>query len=142
MENTVKEKPVRVVVVDDSRDFRDLVTSIVRDHPELQVVGEAWDGQEAVERIQTLRPDLVLLDLGLPIWNGLEVTRNVRESSPNSRIIIVSHESSADVVDEAFFVGVHGYVLKSDVWFLTEAIKAVLDGRRFLSNGLARGRSH
>lgn len=142
MKDTVTEKQVRIVVVDDSHDFRELVISIVCSHPELQVFGQACDGGEAVARIQTLRPDLVLLDLGLPTLNGFEVARTILKTSPNSKIIIVSHESSAEIVQEAFCLGAHGYVLKSDVCLLTEAIKSVLDGRRFLSNGLTRGPSH
>lgn len=141
MENTVTEKPVRIVVVDDSRDFRDLVISIVRSHPDLQLVGEASEGQEAIAIIKDVIPDVVLLDLGLPGLNGFEVTRAIHKTSPNSKIIFVSHESSADIVEEAFCIGAHGYVLKSDVWVLGEAVKAVLDGRQFLSSGLSRGRS-
>lgn len=142
MENTVTEKPVRIVVVDDSRDFRDLVISLVRSHPNWQLVGEASEGQEAIAIIQEANPDVVLLDLGMPGLNGFEVTRAIHKTSANSKIIVVSQESSPDIVDEAFCIGAYGYVLKSDVWILGEAVKAVLDGRQFLSSGLARGRLH
>ena len=141
MENTVTERPVRVVVIDDSSDFRDLVISIVHTQPALQVVGEACDGEQAVRKIEALRPDLVLLDLGLPTLDGFEVTRIIRKTSPTSKIIFLSQESSPDVVQEALSLGACGYVLKSDVTngVLSEAVNAVLQGRHFLSKTLARG---
>ena len=132
---------MQVVVVDDSREFRDLVISLIHVQPELQVIGEACDGEQAVRKIGALRPDLVLLDLGLPTLNGFEVTQIIRKTSPNSKIIFISQESSPDVVQEALSLGAHGYVLKSDVTngLLGEAVTAVLQGRHFLSKALARG---
>ena len=140
MENTVAERPVRVVVVDDSPDFRDLVISIVHTQPELQVVGEACDGEQAVRKIESLRPELVLLDLGLPTLNGFEVARIIHKTSPSSKIIFISQESSPDVVQEALSLGARGYILKSDVTngLLGEAVRAVLQGRQFLSKTVAR----
>ena len=139
MANTVSEQPVRVVVMDDSSEIRDLVISRIHGHPELQVIGEACDGEEAVRKIEALRPDLVLLDLGLPILNGFEVIRIARKTAPQSKIIFVSQESSPDVVREALSLGAHGYVLKSDITngILGEAVSAVLRGRHFLSKSLA-----
>ena len=130
-----------MVVVDDSREFRDLVISLIHDQPELQVIGEACDGEQAVRKIEALRPDLVLLDLGLPTISGFEVTRIIRKTSPNSKIIFISQESSPDVVREALSLGAHGYVLKSDVTngLLGEAVTAVLQGRHFLTRALSRG---
>jgi CheY-like chemotaxis protein len=139
MEN-VRERPVRVVVVDDSPEFRDLVISMVHSQPELQVIGEACNGEEAVRKIEALRPDLVLLDLGLPILNGFEVTGMIRKTTPQSKIIFVSQESSPDVVHKALRLGAYGYVLKSDVESeLLPAVSKVLDGKTFLSRTLAGG---
>ena len=138
MESTVTDRPVWVVVVDDSSEVRDLVISMVHSQPELQVVGQACDGEQAVRKIEALRPDLVLLDLGLPTLNGFEVTRIIRKTSPESKIIFVSQESSADVVEEALSLGAHGYVLKLDIASgLMEGVSAVLQGRHFLSKSLA-----
>ena len=138
MKNTVTDRPVRVVVVDDSSEVRDVVISMVHSQPELQVVGEACDGEQAVRKIEALRPDVVLLDLGLPTLNGFEVTRIIRKTSPKSKIVFVSQESSTDVVQEALSLGAHGYVLKSDIASgLLEGVSAVLQGRHFLSKSLA-----
>jgi DNA-binding NarL/FixJ family response regulator len=132
--------PVRVIVVDDSREFRGLLFSIIHSRPELQVIAEACNGEEAVQKIEKLRPDLVLLDLGLPILNGFEVARIIHGTAPQSKIIFVSQESSADVVDEALSLGAYGYVLKSDVESeLLRAVSAVLQGKPFLSKTLAGG---
>lgn len=132
--------PGRVIVVDDFREFRDLMISIIESQPELQVIAEACNGEEAVRKIEGLHPDLVLLDLGLPTLNGFEVARIVRQTSPQSKILLVSQESSADAVQEALNLGAYGYVLKSDIESeLLKAVSAVLQGKVFLSRSLSGG---
>jgi CheY-like chemotaxis protein len=76
------------------------------------VIGEVSDGLDAVQKVQELQPDLILLDIGLPTLNGIEVARRVRTLAPECRIIFVSMESSAEVVQEALSVGAWGYVVK------------------------------
>jgi CheY-like chemotaxis protein len=101
----------------------------------LQVIGVASDGLEAVQKVEELQPDLILLDIGLPSLNGIEVARQIRKLSPNSKILFVSQESSADVVQEALGAGAQGYVLKSDARRdLLEGVNAVLRGERFVGN--------
>ena len=78
-------------------------------------MGEAYDGEQVVRKIEALRPDLVLLDLGLPTLNGFEATWIIHKTSPTSKIIFVRQESSPDVVREAFSLRACGYVLKSDM---------------------------
>ena len=128
---------VRALVVDDYEPFRRFVCLTLRKRPALQVVGEASDGVEAVQRAEELKPDLILLDIGLPTLNGIAAARQIRTLSPESKIIIVSQESSADVVQEAFNSGAEGYVLKTRAGFdLLDAVDAVLEGRQFVSTGL------
>jgi len=104
----------------------------------LQVIGEASDGLQAVQKTQELKPDLVLLDIGLPTLNGIEVARRIREVSPTSKILFVSENRSADVAEKAMSMGAHGYVVKSDAGSeLLPAVKAVLEGKRFISASLA-----
>lgn len=130
-----------VLVVEDFEPFRRLVCSMLAKEVGLQVVGEASDGLEALRLAAELQPDLILLDIGLPSLNGIEVARRIREFSPQSKIIFVSQESSADVSEEAFNLGAAGYVVKAHAGTeLLAAVAAVREGRQFVSRGL-RGQS-
>jgi DNA-binding NarL/FixJ family response regulator len=115
-----------------------LLLNQLQKQPELQVIGEVSDGLEAVQKAQELQPDLILLDIGLPSLNGLEVARRIGKVSPASRILFVSENRSADIAEEALSTGASGYVVKSDAGSeLLPAVKAVLEGRRFISASLA-----
>jgi DNA-binding NarL/FixJ family response regulator len=92
---------------------------------------------EAVRRAEELKPDLILLDVGLPTLNGIEVARRVCRLSHECKRVFVSQESSADVVQEAFRSGASGYVVKSRAGIdLLPAVEAVLENRHFVSSGL------
>jgi DNA-binding NarL/FixJ family response regulator len=128
----------RVLVVEDSEPFRKFICSILGEKPEWQIVGEVSDGLEAVQKAEELQPDLILLDIGLPTLNGIESARRIRKLSPESRIIFVSQETSADVVLGALAEGAKGYVVKTDAGReLLTAVDAVLRGRQYLSSGLS-----
>ena len=100
---------------------------------------ETSDGGEAVQRAKELQPDLILLDVGLPMLNGIEFAKRIRDLAPRAKLLFVSNESSSDMVQETFRVGVQGYVHKASVERdLPVAIEAVLDGKRFLSRSLER----
>jgi len=125
-------------VVDDYEPFRRLICSTLRKRPELQIVGETADGLEAVQKAEELQPDLVVLDIGLPSLNGIEAARRIRKLSPESKILFISQESSADVVQEALALGALGYVVKAHAGSeLLAAVGAVLEGRQFISSGLS-----
>jgi len=83
---------IRVLVVEDSEEFRNFVCSTLWERPELQIVGVVTDGLQAVQRADELQPDLILLDIGLPLLNGIEVARQIRKLSPKSKILFVSQE--------------------------------------------------
>jgi DNA-binding NarL/FixJ family response regulator len=130
---------VRILVVDDYEPFRRLICSTMEQGLGLQVIGEASDGLEAVQKSEELQPDLIVLDLGLPKLNGIEAARQIRKRSPASKIVIVSQESSADIVREAFNAGVLGYVVKAHAGSeLVSAVEMVLRGRQFIGAGLVR----
>ena len=123
----------RVLVVEDSEPFRNFICSTIEKRPELQIVGEVSDGLEAVQSAEKLRPDLIVLDIGLPSLNGIEVARRIRNLSGESKVLFVSQESSADVVQEALGTGAHGYVVKTDAGSeLLEGVNAVLRGQQFV----------
>jgi DNA-binding NarL/FixJ family response regulator len=131
-------RSVRVFVVDDFEAFRRLFCSILEQIPELQVICQASDGLEAVQRAEELQPDLILLDIGLPTLNGIEAARQIRKLSPESKIIFLTQESSTDIVQEGLNSGARGYVLKTRAALdLVAAVEAILDGRRFVSAGLS-----
>ena len=133
------EKPrIQVLVVDDFDPFRQFVCSTLGRRPELQLIGEAADGLEAVQKASALKPDLIVLDIGLPNLNGIAAARQIRKLSPLSRIIFLSQESSADVVQEAFDLGASGYVVKTHAGTsLLAAVEAVLKGGRYVSSGVS-----
>jgi len=126
---------VRVLIVEDFVPFRQFVCSTLGTKPELQVVGEASDGLEAVQKAEELKPDLILLDIGLPSLNGIGAARQIRKLSPESKIIFLSQESSVDVIQEALDLGAWAYVVKTRAESdLLAAIEAVLRGKRFVSS--------
>ena len=103
---------LRVLVVDDFERFRRFVCSTLGKRRDLQVIGEASDGLEAVRKAEELKPDLIVLDIGLPTLNGIEVARRIRKSCPKCKILFMSQASSVDVAQEAFSLGAMGYVVK------------------------------
>jgi DNA-binding NarL/FixJ family response regulator len=131
-------KTVRVLIVDDYRDWLRFVSATLRKSGSFEIVNEACDGQEAVRQAEQLRPDLILLDVGLPVLNGLEAARQIREVAPDSKILFVSENRSTDIVEAALNTGAGGYVLKSDAGSdLLPGIRSVLEGKRFISTSLA-----
>ena len=103
----------RVLVVEDYEPFRRFIRSTLRKGRGLEIVGETSDGLEAVNKAEELQPDLIVLDIGLPSLNGIEAARRIRKVSPESKIVFISQESSADVVQEALASGALGYVVKA-----------------------------
>ena len=130
---------VRILVVDDFEPLRHFLTTTLKRVAGLHVIGEASDGRVAVQRADTLRPDLILLDIGLPSLGGLEAAREIRTLVPQSRILIVSQELTPEIVQAALHLGARGYVLKSDTGReLLTAIKAVIRGDIYVSGSLMR----
>jgi len=124
----------RVLVVEDYEPFRRFICSTLKKGPDLRVVGEASEGLEAVQKAEKLQPDLIVLDIGLPTLNGIEAARRIRKLSPETKILFVSQESSAAVVQEALRLGARGYVVKAHAGSeLLAAVKAVCQGRQFFS---------
>ena len=124
---------VRILVVDDFEPWRRFSSAAIELEPRLHLIGEASDGLEAVQKSRELKPDLILLDIGLPKLDGIAAARQIRTVSPNSKILFVSQESSAVVVREAMELG-SGFVVKTDAGTeLLSAVKGVMSGQQFLS---------
>jgi CheY-like chemotaxis protein len=110
---------------------------VLQARPEWQVIAEAADGLEAVAKAQGMKPDLILLDIGLPQLNGIEAARRMQQLSPSSKIIFLSQNNDLDIVRAALSTGARGYVRKTDVKKeLIPAIDAVLRGEQFVSSSI------
>lgn len=131
---TLKIDMIKVLIVEDYAPFRQFLRTSIENELGSLTITEASDGLEAVRLALETKPDLVVLDIGLPKLNGLEVAQKLIEDSPASKILFLSEESSADIVQKAFRIGARGYVLKRDAGReLTAALRAVLRGNRFVS---------
>ncbi len=131
-------RSIRVLVAEDYPPFRRALASIMQSRPGLQIIGEVEDGPEAVQKAGALQPEVVLLDIGLPRLNGIEAARQIRNLSPKSKILFVSQESSADIVQAALETGAKGYIVKADAGSeLIPALEAVLRGQTYVSKSLS-----
>ena len=132
-------KVIRVLLADDHTLVRVGFRRLLEGIPGIQVVGEASDGREALPMIETKRPDMVLMDIGMPGLNGLEATARVTHDLPGIRVIILSMHSDKEYVLRALRAGASGYLLKdADINQLEMAIKAVAAGETFLSPSISR----
>jgi DNA-binding NarL/FixJ family response regulator len=110
---------------------------VLEAQPDVDVVGDAADGRLALERAETLKPDVLLLDLSMPGLNGLEVTRAVRISSPNVAVVVLTRHSEEGYVQQLLAAGAAGYVLKqSSTTELLKAVRAAANGERYLDSQL------
>ena len=129
---------LRILVAEDHPLFRKGMISLLSSVPEFEVVGEAATGEEAVERVAQLRPDVVLMDLQMPTVNGIEATRRILQESPNVRVLVVTLFEDDDSVFMALRAGARGYVLKdADEEELVRAIQAVGRGEAIFSPAVA-----
>ncbi len=130
---------VRILVVDDFEPWRQQVCSMLQTRPELRVVAEVGDGLEAVQKARELKPDLIMLDIGLPNLNGLEAANRIRLVVPDAVIIFVTANCDKDMKQAALKTGARGYVLKTNAGSeLLTAIAGILGGDDFVSSGIAR----
>ncbi|WP_276356473.1 response regulator [Cohnella caldifontis] len=131
-------KPLKIVIVDDHPMFRHGVRTLLSTTPDLQVVGEAGNGEEAVALAESLQPDVMLMDIRMPGMSGMEVTRRIAAKSPAIRILVLTMFEDDASVFTAMRSGAKGYVLKeADKDELLRAIRAVGNGEAIFSPGIA-----
>ena len=129
---------IRVLLVDDHALFRKGLANLLRAEPDFEVVGEAADGQEAIAKAPSLRPDVILMDVRMPRVSGLEATRQILSTLPQTKILMLSMSEDEDAVVEAVKNGAQGYLLKTaKPEELFEGLRGVVRGEAPLSNGLA-----
>lgn len=134
---TNNESEPQILVVDDYEPWRQFVCSTLRKQSRLWKIVQSSDGLDAVKKAQELQPDLILLDVGLPNLNGIEVARQLSVISPNSKILFLSENLDADIAAEALGTGAKGYIVKRDAQNeLLAAVQTVITGKRFVSRRL------
>ena len=116
-----------ILIVDDYEPWRSALRSQLRTYSDFQIIAEAGNGCEAIEKTAQLHPNVVLLDIGMPILNGLEAAPRIRRASPDSKIIFLTQEQDNDIRTAALAAGADDYVLKSNIAELKSAIQAALD---------------
>ena len=127
-----------ILIVDDHPLVREGLKSILKPATEYEVVGQAGNARDAIQMVKRLKPDLVLLDLGLPDKSGLELSREIRSISPPTRILIVSMHSKVDYIVKAFQAGATGYMTKeSATERLLQGIAQVLNGEYFMDSSVS-----
>jgi DNA-binding NarL/FixJ family response regulator len=131
-------KPIRVLLVDDQALFREGCRTVLSVRQGIEIVGEAANGEEAVQRVQALRPDVVLMDLRMPILDGVAATRRIHAGHPRSRVIVLTTFDDDEQVFDALRAGAVGYLLKDTPFGrLVEAIEAAARGESFLQPSVA-----
>jgi DNA-binding NarL/FixJ family response regulator len=130
--------PVRVLLVDDHQLVREGL-KVLLEREQFQVVGEAADGHDAIQRAQTLRPDVAVLDLSMPQLNGLDAAREMGKAAPGIKVIALTVHTEDPYVISALRAGIKGYVLKNQATAdLVQAIREVSRGMTYLSPGISR----
>ena len=129
----------RVLVVEDHEPFRRALCELLGERADVLIVGEAADGLEAVRQAEALQPDVVMLDIGLPILSGVDAAVRIRATVPDAKLMFVTNESSLDVVEQAFERGARGYVYKPRMnRDVLPVFDAITRGGGFVSGGLER----
>ncbi|MCL4512761.1 MAG: response regulator transcription factor [Candidatus Eremiobacteraeota bacterium] len=130
---------ISILIADDHRILREGLKSLMETDPEIQVVGEASNGQEAVDMTRELHPNLVLLDIGMPVMNGLEATKAIKQLFPEIKILILTQHDSQEYFFKVLEYGASGYILKDTASTeLLLAIKTVSEGKSYLSPGMTQ----
>jgi len=125
---------IKIIVVDEHKILREGLSSLINKQPNMKTIGEATDGREAIEIVNKLSPDLVLMDVTMPNLNGIEATRKIKSKKPNIEIIALSLHSDRRYVLGMIEAGVSGYLLKECAFDeLVQAINTVMDGKKYLS---------
>jgi len=129
----------KVLLVDDHTVVRQGLKALFADEPDVEIVGEAENGREAMQRIAKLHPDVVLMDISMPGLNGIEATRQIQQNHPTVKVVVLSMHANEEYVFQVLQAGASGYVLKqSDSMEVLTAIRAALSGGSFLSPPISR----
>ena len=135
----MSERPITILLADDHTIVRQGLAKVLEAEPGFSVVGEARDGREAISQVEQFKPDIVIMDITMPMLNGIEATRQIKKANRNTKIIILSMHSHNRFISELFSLGASGYLLKdSSGTDIVNAINAAVRGDTFLSPSISR----
>ncbi|HTZ46277.1 MAG TPA: response regulator transcription factor [Verrucomicrobiae bacterium] len=133
---------LRILIADDHSVVRAGLRALLESRPGWEVVAEAADGREAVEKATKLKPDVAVLDIGMPLLNGVEATRRIRSSTPSTEILILTMHESDDLVQQVVNAGARGYILKDEAdRVLIAAVDAARHHKPYFSSRISNARS-
>ena len=131
-------EPIRVLIADDHERFRRGLKMVLEAEDGIEVVAQAGTGAEAVARVEELAPDVVLMDVRMPVQNGIEATRTIREAFPSTRIIMLTVSDDEDDLFDAVKAGANGYLLKEvSIEEVADAVRAVVQGQSLITPSMA-----
>lgn len=131
-------EPIRIVLADDHWLMRDGTRRILEQNPDMTVVGEAEDGEEALKLIERLYPDVVVLDIRMPKLNGIEITRRMKSCCPNTKALMLTGHDDDDYILAAMEAGASGYLLKTaKAGELIDSVRSVYQGEPYLQSAIA-----
>jgi DNA-binding NarL/FixJ family response regulator len=134
----MNNRTITIFLADDHTIVRQGLAKLLEGEPNFKVVGEAENGREAVVKVEKLQPDVVLMDIAMPMMNGIEATRQIRRSCPQTKIIILSMHSHDRYISELFSLGASGYLLKSSTGTdIINAVHTALKGSTYLSPSIS-----
>jgi len=132
-------KPICILLADDHRILREGIRALIEDQEDMQVVGEAEDGQATLKMVSQLNPDVVVMDIAMPLLNGLEATRQIRRDFPQVKVLILTMHENEEYIRQVLTAGALGYVLKdAAARDLLGAIRTVYQGEAVLSPAITR----
>ena len=136
-------KRITVLLAEDHMVVREGLRKILEAESDIEVVGEAATGRQAVTLARQLRPAVVVMDIAMPVLNGLEATRQIRKALPDAKVLILSAHSDDAYVEQVMALGAVGYLLKqTSAHVLSQAVREVHQGKTFFSASIARSRQH
>ena len=134
----MKQKPIEIVIADDHTIVRQGLRKLLEDEDCLKITGEAMNGREAVTIVHKLKPDVVIMDIAMPVLNGIEAARQIKQSTLKTKVIILSMHDHTRYIRELLSIGVSGYLLKNAVSNdIIKAIKKAVKGETYLSPSIS-----
>ena len=134
----MKHNLIEIVIADDHTIVRQGLRKLLEEEDDLKITGEAMNGREAVQKVQELKPDIIIMDIAMPVLNGIEAARQIKQSFLKTKIIILSMHDHTRYIRELLSIGVSGYLLKNAVSDdIIQAIKAAVKGEIYLSPSIS-----